>query len=106
VYSTDEFLNRSREITSNIEKARREHTKLEKSIELETAYEERRKAIIPQVERLLDVYYELPTPADKNALLKEVLEKTVYLKLVSGKAKKGTADCFELDLFPKLPSSS
>ncbi|MCL1831459.1 MAG: recombinase family protein [Oscillospiraceae bacterium] len=106
VYSTDEFLNRSREITSNIEKARREHTELEKSIELETAYEERRKAIIPQVERLLDVYYELPTPADKNALLKEVLEKTVYLKLVSGKSKKGTADCFELDLFPKLPSNN
>jgi hypothetical protein len=105
VYSTDEFLNRSRVITYNIEKAKREYNQLEKSIGLEVAYEERRKAIVPQVERLLEVYYELPTVADKNALLKEVLEKTVYLKLVRGKAKTGTADCFELDLFPKLPSS-
>jgi hypothetical protein len=106
IYSTDEFLHRSREITDNIEKAKREYNELEKSIGLEAAYEERRKAIIPQVERLLDVYHELPTAADKNALLKEVLEKTVYLKLAKGKAKEGTADCFELDLFPKLPSSN
>jgi chromosome segregation ATPase len=106
VYSTDEFLHRSREITDNIEKAKHKYNQLEKSIGLEVAYEERRKAIVPQVERLLEVYYELPTVADKNALLKEVLEKTVYLKLVRGKAKTGTADCFELDLFPKLPSNN
>jgi hypothetical protein len=105
VYSTDEFLNRSREITGNIEKAKREYSELEKSIGLEAVYEERRKAIIPQVERLLDVYHELPIAADKNAFLKEVLEKAVYLKLAKGKAKEGTADCFELDLFPKLPIS-
>jgi DNA invertase Pin-like site-specific DNA recombinase len=105
VYSTDEFLNRSREIADNIEKAKREYNELEKSIGLEVAYEESRKAIVPQVERLLEVYYELSTAADKNALLKEVLEKTVYLKLAKGKAKEGTADCFELDLFPKLPCS-
>ena len=40
-----------------------------------------RRDIIPKVKNLLDVYPLLETAEEKNALLKEVLEKVVYQKL-------------------------
>ena len=103
IYSTEEFLSRSRTITASIEKLTREYAEIEKSLERDVLYAESRETIIPKVEYLLDVYHELETPADKNKLLKEVLEKAVYLKEKCGRAKKGGADNFSLDIFPKLP---
>ena len=38
------------------------------------------KNIIPKVEYLLSVYNTLSTPKAKNDMLKEVLEKVIYIK--------------------------
>lgn len=69
------------------------------------AREESRRVIIPKVEHLLEVYHLLPTASQKNELLKEVLEKAVYTKNVSGNVSGVSADDFEIVLFPRIPDS-
>jgi hypothetical protein len=82
IYSTEEFLDRSRSLGERIERAKADRDALEKELGVEASQEESRRAIIPKVERLLEVYDALPSAAEKNELLKEVLEKTVYDKAV------------------------
>jgi len=95
VYDTNTFLDCVREIGDRLA--------IEADLQLEEAWEESRRDIIPKVERLLDVYKELPTPKAKNDLLKEVLEKVVYIKEERGERWNSVADASELTLYPKLP---
>ena len=61
-----------------------------------------REGIVPKVEKLLEVYRDLPDAKSKNDVLKSVLEKVVYLK--TERAVKGRPlDNFELTIYPKLP---
>jgi len=80
VYDTDTFLDRVREIEDRLRQNEEDRLAIEADLQLEEAREESRRDIIPKVERRLDVYKELPTPKAKNDLLKEVLEKVVYIK--------------------------
>ena len=101
-YDTDTFLARSRSLNEKIAAA-------EAGIEALTAevYEEEKRAasrrsIVPKVEKLLEVYAELPSAQAKNEMLKEVLEKVEYTKNERS-GRSGPFDNFELILFPKLP---
>ncbi len=104
VYDTDTFLNRTRELGERLQQVQADHAALWSELRKEEAREESRAKIIPKVERLLDVYRELPDAKSKNDLLKEVLEKVVYVREKVGKWK-GNPDSFEITLYPKLPSS-
>lgn len=105
VYTTETFLERSRSISARIEQAKSDIASLVSEIEVDRIREESKKTIIPKAERLLDVYASLPSAEDKNKLLKEVLEKAVYVK--EKRSPRGSAgDNFELTLYPKLPYSS
>ena len=60
------------------------------------------KELVPKVEKLLEVYSELPDAKAKNEMLKEVLEKVVYNK--EDKCRwHNSPDNFEIVLYPKLP---
>ena len=61
------------------------------------------KTITP--EKVLELYHTLPTPRAKNDLLKEVLEKVVYVKEKSARWKGVAPDDFEITIFPKIPKS-
>ena len=78
IYDTDTFLSRSRMLSS-------------------------RRDIIPKVKNLLDVYPLLETAEEKNALLKEVLEKVVYQKL--NEKRKKSPDGFTIEIYPRIPKS-
>ena len=56
------------------------------------------------MERLLDVYDQLPTAKAKNDMLKEVLEKVVYTKESGGRWAK--PDAFEIVIYPKIPRAN
>jgi site-specific DNA recombinase len=43
------------------------------------------KRFIPKVERVIDLYWKLADPKDRNHLLKEVLEKVIYIKEEGGR---------------------
>lgn len=62
--------------------------------------EQQQKTLIPRIQHILQVYREVPSAADRNALLREVLDKVVYNKEESG---VGHESDFTLYLYPKLP---
>ena len=104
VYTTEQFLERSRKLSERIKKNEEDRLALGADIASDKSREAGRKQIIPKVERLLEVYYELPTQKAKNDMLKEVLEKVVYLKTKNGRWNNAPDD-FELTLYPKIPMS-
>lgn len=101
VYDADTFLNRAREIGGRIGQAQNEHAAVAADIAAEKMRESH-ISVIPKVERLLDVYRELETPKAKNDLLRDVLEKIIYIKDKGGRWHNAPDD-FELTLYPKLP---
>lgn len=102
IYDTSTFLDRTKAIGERMKAAEEEIKTLEADLQLEERREESRIHIIPKVERLLDIYHKLESPAAKNDLLKEVLEKVVYIKEKGGRWHSSPDD-FELTLYPKLP---
>lgn len=102
IYDTDTFLERSRVLTEKIESAKKSSAELSSALSEAKLRAANRKNIVPKVEKLLEVYAELPSAQAKNDLLKEVLEKITYQRDKPG-TKKGPFDNFEIVLFPKLP---
>lgn len=101
VYDTDTFLERGRTIAARTKQAEDDRAALLADLSLEEQREASRQSIVPKVERLLDVYEQLPTAKAKNDMLKEVLEKVVYTKDVGGRWAK--PDAFEIVIYPKIP---
>lgn len=98
IYDEETYLERSQNLAERIENTHQaiEDTKAE--IKVEKQREKAQKDIIPTVENVLRLYDMTDDPAEKNALLKDILEKVVYRK---EKTQRG--DDFTLVLYPKLP---
>lgn len=104
VYDTNTFLARSRLLTERIAAAEADIENLSAEVLEDEKRLASRQSIIPKVEKLLEVYHELPSAHAKNEMLKEVLEKAEYTKLRRS-GRFGPFDNFELVLYPKLPPS-
>lgn len=99
VYTPDLFLERSKTLSAQMTQVSSE---LETARSRMTASLKLRKSIIefiPHVEHVLEVYPTLTDPAEKNSLLKEVLDKVLYTKTKGGRWEKSDMTLF---LFPKL----
>ena len=101
VYSTDVFLKRQKNIEAKINEAKGSIVKISEDIESEERAEAGRKIIVPKAENVLSQYRNASTAAEKNELLKSVIEKAVYTKTVNGRWH-GSPDDFELIIYPKL----
>ena len=58
--------------------------------------------MIPKLENILDLYYNLETAEDKNILLKSIISKVTYLKTEKAIKKNVSPTNFELHIFPKI----
>ena len=103
VYDTDTFLSRSRMLSDKIAVAKDSVARCSRELTEEKLRETSRRDIIPKVRNLLDVYPLLETAEEKNALLKEVLEKVVYQKL--NEKRKKSPDGFTIEIYPRIPKS-
>lgn len=103
VYSIDTFLDRSKNISERLEKAKTEREEIHSKLEVAEEDTIKRQEFIPKVKHLLDVYDSISSAAGKNELLREVLEKAVYLKERSGACKGVSPDDFTLTAFPRIP---
>ncbi|QUH21464.1 recombinase family protein [Alkaliphilus sp. B6464] len=101
IYTTKTFLERSKKINDKIEIAKNDRNALVDSLNKSTITEKEASIIIPKIENIIRVYHELDAKA-KNILLKEVLNKVVYIKNKSGRWH-AKPDDFELELFIELP---
>jgi DNA invertase Pin-like site-specific DNA recombinase len=103
VYSTEQFLERSKLLAGLIDENSSGKNALANEYELETSRAISRVQIIPKIEYILNIYRSLPTAQAKNDLLKEVLEKVVYVKERSARYKGVSPDDFTITLYPILP---
>lgn len=101
IYSTDTFLERSQIISNKINSNKAQRKELDKKLNKASTREENKRVIIPKAERVLELYDTFDTPAEKNKLLKEVIDKAVYIKTVKGRWHNNPDD-FEITLYPKL----
>lgn len=102
VYTTELFLERSRILSERIKNTKQHLQMLKKDISSEITREKSKKEMIPKVEHVLSVYHTLESAKAKNDMLKEVLEKVVYLKNQNGRWHS-SPDQFEIVLYPKMP---
>ena len=101
IYTTDVFLERSRALSLRMDEVKEHIAILDKELKTEITREDSAVNIIPKVEKLLEVYHDLPSPKAKNDMLKDVLEKVVYTK--KERSKKGNLDNFNIAIYPKIP---
>ncbi len=103
IYTTETFLERSRSLSERINQAKENLPKIQAQIDAETAKEINLINVIPKAEKLLETYYTLPTAESKNIMLKEVLEKVIYVKTKRCRKKTDSLDNFEITIMPKIP---
>lgn len=101
VYDTNTFIERSKALAERLSETSSAAKRLTAELEEERRKELNRETLIPKARYLLEVYYDLPTAADKNAMLKEVIDKVVYTK--ERIPHRVVKDGFTIDLYPKLP---
>lgn len=102
VYTIEKYMDRSRIIGNQISEVNESIARLEDELNSDKKRSEAFEDIIPKVEHVLEVYPQLDSPADKNALLKTVLEYATYRKEKGGRWS-GVVDQFTLNFFPKVP---
>ena len=71
----------------------------------EYAILEQKELMIPKLQNVLDIYYELESAEDKNNLLKTVVEKVTYLKEKPALKKTDDPMEFKIRIYPKLPKT-
>lgn len=101
-YSREMFSERCQLISSTIANIEANIQEFEKQIEIEEKKDEGKKAIIPKVENVLDIYSNLQTAEEKNNLLKTIVKKVEYLKCEKAIKKDSDPTNFELDIYPNI----
>lgn len=100
VYSNDVFLERSRILAGRIAEAEKQEMALREHLVSLRKADLNRKSLVPRIQNVLDIWDTLEEPAEKNALLKTVLDRVVYEKTIGGRYKKSD---MKLYLYPKVP---
>lgn len=102
IYTTETFMDRSKNITVRIDQAKNNLVLLNNSLADDTRVQKKLIEFIPKVEHVLEVYYSIDDPEVKNALLDEVISKAIYTK-TKRSGKNGNFDDFELIVYPRMP---
>lgn len=102
VYTVETFLERSQALSQRIAKTIEVLNRAQAELDQEHARKKAMVNVIPNVDHVLKVYPKAQDPAEKNELLRSVLEKVEYVKTHGGRWS-GAEDTFTLRLYPKLP---
>ena len=100
IYSTEVFLKRSKTIGDSLEKANSIYNTLKLELEQSLNYKKNYENIIPNIENVIRLYKISESVAEKNELLKSVLDKIVYTKETRC-IRKGDLNNFKIILYTK-----
>lgn len=100
VYSDDVFLERNARMNRRKEELKQKLSGINEELQKEECRKEKIIHLIPTLRTIQDQYYDMG-PADRNALLKEVIDHVIYHKSVAG--NRGQTPDLSLEVFPKLP---
>ncbi|NLK38337.1 MAG: recombinase family protein [Epulopiscium sp.] len=101
IYTAEIFAKRTAILKEKLSFAQKEKENLLRHIEKINNENQIQQDFIPKAEGILQVYYSLPDAQSKNELLKELVEKVIYIKTVNGRWHNSPDD-FELRIFPKI----
>lgn len=102
IYTTEIFLQRSNKLNETIGDIEKQKKAIENSVKSEENSMDNYKILIPKIEHILDVYWNVSNPKTKNDMLKEVIDHIDYIKTKRG-TRKNPNDDFRLTIYPKLP---
>lgn len=97
IYDEETYLDRSQNLAERLKITSQSIEITKQDIMYEQEKNKAKKDTIPRVKKVLDLYYKTDDPAEKNALIKTILEKAVYIK-----EPHKRNDDFDLVLYPKL----
>ena len=104
IYFDDVFLERSCVVKKKIEESRKSLQKLQADEKQQQQASQEQNEIIPKMLHLVETYWTLETPAERNTALKEVIDHIEYTKHEKS-PKGGPFDNFSLVIYPRLFSS-
>ena len=102
IYNNDEFIKRSKTIKNNIQSLESKLEEYSFLLQKNTEVQSQKKTILPKLENIIDLYYNLETAEDKNILLKSIISKATYLKTEKAIRKDSDFTNFELHIYPKI----
>ena len=102
IYTKEIFMQRQGVLTTEINKLQEEREKLFNEDEKRKQKEDLKYQLIPDAERLIDMYYNLESAEEKNILLKKVFKKIIYTKNKKGRWDKEALDKFTLEFISIL----
>ena len=100
VYSSEDFLTRSRENAARREAADARLLELTQLSDRLRETINNRERLAPDLRRVLDAYPKAETPAEKNALLKSVLSRVEYSK--TSRERWSSGSDMHIDIFPRI----
>lgn len=92
VYDVPTYIERNRVLSERIDAVKKSLSEVEKEISEAKEREKTRMMIIPTIRHVLDAYGATNDVTKKNALLKTIIEKAVYIKDKSAKLDDFTLD--------------
>lgn len=104
VYADDVFLERSSSVKKKISDLQRTLKDLQDREAKQKQADQEQVEMIPKMRHLVETYWTLSTPSDRNAALKEVIDHIEYEKHKKS-PKGGPFDNFSLVIYPRLFSS-
>ena len=102
VYTTEVFLTRQRELTERLSALEEKLAAAQKPPELDM--EACIRQALPRVKAVLDAYPLAETAAEKNALLKSVIERIDYQKTKRSTRWQNSLDFLQMTIYPRVPA--
>lgn len=103
LYTKEKFLERNRILSDKLSELKIQQQDLENQVKDSVNRNELKNNTIPMIESVLDGYYNLPGSAEKNILLRSILNKIEYVKTERNTRGNLNNDNFELVLYPTVP---
>ncbi len=104
VYTSEEFQKRRQLLSEKTYALTKRQEFLQRKIRKLEAAQNTRNRFFPRIHHLLDVYNSLSSAAERNQLLKEVIERIDYSKIEKNRRGSRNNINFTLSLSPRLPS--
>lgn len=102
IYTPAVFIARTKKLSEELDDLKKHEDKITKEAAEEQRIADSLANIGPQVRRVIDIYWSLPTVQQKNDMLKTVLSMAVYKKEHSARWH-WPLDDFEVTIYPKAP---
>lgn len=100
IYSEEMFFQRNAVMKNRKAELEEKLAFLRLELQEESGRDEAMKNLIPVLQTIHEAYFQIESPAARNALLKEVIDHTIYTKTQGG--RWGKPDSFTLEIFPKI----